>query len=142
MNTFHRRAKQLKNHAERGDTIVEVLIAVAIISLVLTAAYALTNRNVRSIQETQEQAYAQKIVQQQVELLRAASTKPTTDGCFSAAGTFVNTTNSACSITSGGSTYKLEIKRLGATSKYSIKASWDTLAGSSAAVTVYYQVVS
>ena len=68
---------------QNGDTIVEVLIASAIASLVLVSAYALTNKNVGAIQEAQEQSVAQKLVEQQVELLRDASTPPAGVGCYS-----------------------------------------------------------
>ena len=125
---------------ERGDTIVEVLIAIGIVSLVLTSAYALTTRNVQAMQEIQEQAYAQKVVEQQVEILRSASTKPTSNGCFSGPNTYVTTPNSACHITNGGATYDIVISLSGAT--YGIQASWATLGGSNAHVTVYYRVAS
>ncbi len=126
-------------NGERGDTIIEVLIAIGIVSLVLTSAYALTNRNVLANQETQEQAYAQKLVEQQVEILRAADAKPTTPGCFSAPNSYVATTNAACHITNGGAIYAIVISGSVSTD-YKIKASWPTVGGSNADITVYYKV--
>ena len=125
------------HNTERGDTIIEVLIAIGIVSLVLTSAYALTNRNIQVSQEVQEQAYAQKLVEGQVELLRAAATKPAADGCFNASGALVNGT--ACKITNGGATYTLLVHPSSAT-QYSVQANWTTLDGKSANVTVYYRV--
>jgi prepilin-type N-terminal cleavage/methylation domain-containing protein len=44
-----------KLNNQRGDTIVEVLISIAVISLVLTAGNATTMRSVNGMQVTQEQ---------------------------------------------------------------------------------------
>ena len=141
MNVYKNlRIALIRSRDERGDTIIEVLIAIGIVSLVLTSAYALTNRNVQATQEIQEQAYAQKLVEQQVEILRSATAKPTSNGCFSAPNTYVATTDSACHISNGGATYNVVISLSGAT--YGIKASWATLGGSNADVTVYYRVAS
>lgn len=65
--------KQNPSLSQRGDTIVEVLISVAVASMVLASAYAITNRNVRTTQDTQEHSQAQQIAQQQIERLRALS---------------------------------------------------------------------
>ena len=127
----------------RGDTIVEVLIAIAIVSLVLTSAYALTNKNVSSIQQVQEQGYAQKLAEQQVELLRAAATKPTATGCFDpATGAFVSpVSNATCHPVSGGATYGITITLLGS-HRYSVVTEWDALGGGRPKVTIYYKVAS
>ena len=132
---FHHQSRLRRN--QRGDTIVEVLIAAAIVSLVLAAAYALTNRNLLGIQATQEQSYAQKLVQQQVEFLRVATTKPT-GGCFNSSGSIVS--GDACKITNGGATYVLKITESGGV--YTIAATWDAVGGGTANVTVYYKVSS
>lgn len=55
---------------QKGDTIVEVLISIAILSMVLVASYALSNRNGAYIQQSQERGEAQKISERQLELLR------------------------------------------------------------------------
>ena len=128
------------SYGERGDTIIEVLIAIGIVSLVLTSAYALTNRNIQISQEVQEQAYAQKLVERQVELLRAAPTKPSADGCFDTTGAIVSGT--ACKITNGGASYTLLVHHLTAANQYSVQATWQTIHDKTANVTVYYQVAS
>jgi type II secretory pathway pseudopilin PulG len=125
----------------RGDTIIEVLIAIGIVSLVLTSAYALTNKNVSSIQQMQEQGYAQKLAEQQVELLRAASQKPTATGCFDpSTGGFVSpASNAICKPVSGNVTYGITITLLGV-DKYSVVTQWDALGGSRPKITLYYKV--
>jgi prepilin-type N-terminal cleavage/methylation domain-containing protein len=59
--------------SQRGDTIVEVMIAMAVASVVLAGAYALTNRNLSITQSTNERSQALQLVQKQIELMRAAS---------------------------------------------------------------------
>lgn len=65
---------------QTGDTIVEVLIAIAIISSVVSTAYATMNSSVKSNQESQEHASALKVAESQLELfkgwLAASNTLP------------------------------------------------------------------
>jgi prepilin-type N-terminal cleavage/methylation domain-containing protein len=61
------------SNQQRGDTIVEVLISMAVISLILAAGYAITNRNVATTQDSQERSQAQQLVKQQAEQLRVLS---------------------------------------------------------------------
>jgi type II secretory pathway pseudopilin PulG len=129
----------------RGDTIIEVLIAIGIVSLVLTSAYALTNKNVSSIMQVQEQGYAQKLVEQQVELLRAAVTKPTADGCFHPDnGAFVTpVSNATCKPVVGSVNYAIAIKNNPtglSPADYRVRVNWDKLGGGTGQVTVYYRV--
>lgn len=56
-----------------GDTIVEVLIAIAVISVVLVGAYATTNHSLRSTEDAQERSNATSLVESQLELLKTAS---------------------------------------------------------------------
>ena len=58
---------------QNGDTIVEVLIAILIISMVLGGAFAASNRSSRSLQQAQEHTTALKIAEGQVELLKSLS---------------------------------------------------------------------
>ena len=54
---------------QRGDTIVEVLIATAVVSLVLTGAMAVSNNSLKQIRAAQERSEAQAYAQSTVELL-------------------------------------------------------------------------
>lgn len=65
------RALNKNQKTQAGNTIVEVLIALAIIGLVLAGAYATANRSVRITQQTQERTNATKIAEQQLESLRS-----------------------------------------------------------------------
>ena len=62
---------QLKRLSQTGDTIVEVLVAIAVAGAVLGGAYSLINANVKSNQLAQERSNAVKIAESQVERLRS-----------------------------------------------------------------------
>lgn len=57
----------------RGDTIVEVLISMAILGLVLASAFAIANRSYAIGLSAQERTEALKIAESQIELLRLIS---------------------------------------------------------------------
>ena len=56
----------------RGDTLVEVLLAVAVVSSVLGIAYSIMNRNLQIMRNNQERTAASKYAQGQLELLKQA----------------------------------------------------------------------
>lgn len=56
---------------QRGDTIIEVLIAIAVASSVLAITYSTMNRNLQISRQSQERTEATKIAQGQIELLRS-----------------------------------------------------------------------
>lgn len=64
---------------QRGDTIVEVLIALAIISSVLAGAFFVTNRSAQNVRDTEEHAQALQLLQGQIELVRATATSGASD---------------------------------------------------------------
>jgi prepilin-type N-terminal cleavage/methylation domain-containing protein len=55
----------------RGDTIVEVLFAMAIIGLVLTGAYKMATLNTQTTRRTQERSEALKIAEGQLEAMKS-----------------------------------------------------------------------
>jgi Tfp pilus assembly protein PilV len=57
---------------QRGDTIVEVLIAVAIAGAVLAGAYTIANKSSQQVRMAQERSEAQKIATGLVERLNGA----------------------------------------------------------------------
>lgn len=126
---------------KRGDTIVEVLIAIGIVSLVLTSAYALTNRNVQTSQKVQEQGQAQKLVEQQIELLRAnpTITDAELDGkCLSRP--YGDVSSSCEDYTAAGSGAEYTIKFDASNSPvYAVSATWDTIGGQESQITMYYR---
>jgi type II secretory pathway pseudopilin PulG len=61
------------NLRQRGDTIVEVLIAMAVLGMVLGTAFAIANRSYAVGISAQERTEAVKIAESQIELLRLGS---------------------------------------------------------------------
>ncbi|HSX32247.1 MAG TPA: hypothetical protein VLF43_03225 [Candidatus Saccharimonadales bacterium] len=85
----------LRRYHERGDTIVEVLITIAVVSLILGGAYVTTNRSLQATRSAQERSIALKLAESQIERLKSlVATDP--DVIFGAAvpGTFcISNTN-------------------------------------------------
>lgn len=131
----------------RGDTIVEVLIATAVISLVLVGAYAVTNRNRTALQDTQEQSIALKLVERQVEILRGApaTSLPPDGGCFDISGSpqpagnnCIQKADGAVAVAAyGGAKYTMSVNLTA--DVYTVSATWDTLSGSTSTVSSYYR---
>ena len=68
---FHRASKLSKLKTDRrGETIVEVMFAIVILSIVVAAAYTLSNRAVRIGQASIERTEAVNMVESQTEALR------------------------------------------------------------------------
>lgn len=61
---------KLRSH-QKGDTIVEVLICIAILGFVLSASYTLTTRNQAVSQKSQERSQAVSLAESQLERLRS-----------------------------------------------------------------------
>lgn len=55
---------------QKGDTIVEVLIAIAVVSSVLGITYSVMNRNLLVMRENQERSEALRLAQAQIESIR------------------------------------------------------------------------
>lgn len=73
---------------EAGDTIVEVLIAIAVISSVLAITYSIMSRNLAMMRDNQERTEAAKLAQGQLEALRARwATETGRDDLLAQAGT-------------------------------------------------------
>jgi type II secretory pathway pseudopilin PulG len=64
--------KHIWHWNQRGDTIVEVLIAMTVASSVLAISYATMNRNLVATRANQERGQASKLAQGQIESLRYA----------------------------------------------------------------------
>lgn len=146
MQCLKAKNKRSARVGQRGDTIIEALIAVAIVSLILTSAYMLTNRNKAYQQTAQEQTTAQKLVERQVELLRG-SNLTINNACLDSSG--IQVSGASCQVDAsgtpvapgyGGASYKLAITTTSVSGgrNYKAQATWTTITGSQATVTMYY----
>ena len=134
---------------QAGDTIVEVMIAIAIVSFVLVAAYVTANKNTLINQDTQERGQALQLATTQLEFLRSRSIG--TNDCFDASGTakaaIVGPSN-PCSVNGDGSqdstgaqpAYTIAITHLVGTT-YKVQVTWASLLSghTNDNVTLYYQ---
>lgn len=70
--------------SSRGDTIVEVLICVSIVSLVLVSAFVVAQKSNAGVRTSQESSEAQQLLNSQVESLRqmAQSQETSVGGVF------------------------------------------------------------
>jgi prepilin-type N-terminal cleavage/methylation domain-containing protein len=90
---------------QRGDTIIEVMIAIAIVSGVLGATFAISNKALRTTQANHERFQAQMFANQQAEWIktysienRATLLANTTDFCMVDAATLVSSTDTRCTL--------------------------------------------
>jgi Tfp pilus assembly protein PilV len=63
-----------KRHFQRGDTIVEVLIAIAVVTSVLAGAFAVSQKSALAVRNSQEKSEMLHLLNGQVEMVRAAAT--------------------------------------------------------------------
>ncbi|HJP95756.1 MAG TPA: prepilin-type N-terminal cleavage/methylation domain-containing protein [Candidatus Saccharimonadales bacterium] len=146
--------KRLRSN-QRGDTIVEVLISIAVISMILGGAYVTTNNSLRAERGAQERTDASKLVESQIEALKnLADTGDTTifntSGFCITGGTTVSTsvkTNNTCKFNATGSNnntvqpvYYISITRNGNT--FTVNNSWDSIetSGQTDSVQMVYKV--
>jgi Tfp pilus assembly protein PilV len=61
---------RIKNNI-KGDTIIEVLVCLAVLGFAMTVAYSISTRNLQVIRQSQERAEALKIAEGQIETLKS-----------------------------------------------------------------------
>lgn len=69
-----------------GDTIVEVIIVLAVLGLALGISYATANRSLIGVRQAQENSQATALLQAQVEKLRALACTTGIGNCSNASG--------------------------------------------------------
>jgi prepilin-type N-terminal cleavage/methylation domain-containing protein len=163
MNTKH-----LK-HNSRGDTIVEVMISIAIIGLVLAGGYVAANSSQATERQAQERSIATQITQGQIEGLRSyvqanpsfftTAGQPTGNFCISGATIqYDSSSNGNCYFDSGGNAnpgkiqpaYNVAISNDAANagvsgsptpwSQVQIAITWASVAGGQDNLTDYYRL--
>lgn len=136
---------------QRGDTIVEVMIAIAIISSVLAGAFYMTNHSTRAVRDSEEHAQALQLLQGQLEQLRAAA--PTSSWaslpryfCFTSTNTIKtlsNATNYDCPASNYYSfviTKPASAPAAGQTGLFTLKVQWDSVLSNKGNESLVYKV--
>jgi type II secretory pathway pseudopilin PulG len=128
----------LKQLGQRGDTIVEVLVSIAVVSLILGGAFVSTNRSLQSTRDAEERGNALKLVESQLEQLKGLDrtiifgTSVPASYCI-AGGAAVASSNAACTVNANGTpttaepAYHLTITRNGNT--FSVTNTWTNVRG-------------
>lgn len=112
-----------------GDTIVEVLIAISIVSLVLAGAYSSTKLSRNGIQTAQEHGEALKLAEAQVEQIKLANRNNVTlPASFCFVGSAPTALPDAACTTSTNVPYDQSITKTG-TNNYVVVVEWDSLSG-------------
>lgn len=131
----------------RGDTIVEVMLAMSVIGIVIGAAFGIANRSIAAGQDAQERTEALKIAETQLELFKSqyplsVSLRARTQAqpfCFDitqGVSTVVDDSDDACTdIGPNGNEglYSVKIvppEAIGATQSYTIEVTWTRLSAS------------
>jgi type II secretory pathway pseudopilin PulG len=126
------RRRRLSGLGNKGDTIVEVLLAIAVVSSVMGGAFVSANRSLRGARVSQERGEALKLIEGQLELMKAALDDPArAPAVFGATGDFC--VNDSLALVTGGCSqgpdgrYGLAIRRAG--NSFTATARWDKIGG-------------
>ncbi len=141
-----------KNRRQRGDTIIEVMIAVMVIGSVLVSAFTLTNRSTRIMRDAEEHAQANQLLQGQVERLRSVASQmqagdfPVSNFfCFDDVGNLQALANSSTYGCLAGTYFTFSIEKLAThpgdlTTKFALDVQWDSVTGNKAAESITYKI--
>ncbi len=142
----------LQRLRERGDTLVEVMIAIAVISSMLGGAYVVTNKSLTASRDAQERGNALKLSEGQIERINAVlATNPNSifgpgavsPFCITNASTVVAASNAACQVDASGAAttnvpqYQLSITRSGNT--FNLVTTWINVRGGNNRVDLSYK---
>jgi len=143
---------------QRGDTIVEVLISIAVVSLVLGGAYVMTSRSLNATRSALERATGLKLAESQLERIKglaassptslfggsapatfcisAATNQPVATSTLNAAGQPTGTFATACAVDRAGNPtsiepiYRISVTRTGY--NFVLTEAWSNVTGKGA----------
>lgn len=133
--------------SQAGDTIVEVLIALTVVTSILGGAYITSNRSLNNNRQAQERGEALKIAESQLERLKSSVSSgnnavftASNSFCLDAANTLQSATipadqlnnfdayQTACTVQGGGPIYYTAVTRSGADT-FTVTIRWDRAGG-------------
>lgn len=138
-------AQSLRNLSERGDTIVEVLISIAVISMVLGGAFVTSHKSLQNTRDAGERSSALKLAESQLEQIKYLSanqpdvlfgTSVPVSYCLVSNVAYVSS-GAQCRVNSGGSpttaepVYNLAVTR--SVNTFTVRATWQGTGGSPSA---------
>ncbi len=146
-------SSKFKKLTERGDTLVEVLISIAVVSLILGGAFVTANNSLKGNRTAQERQNALKIAESQVEQIKyVAGTNPDTlfavtvpsSYCLNGTTTALDSSNAACTVNADGTpsttepAYKIAISRSANT--FTTTVTWTSINQGQNSVQLKYRV--
>ena len=137
--------------SQAGDTIVEVMIAMSVLSIALVGTVRIINSDILSIQDHREHAQAIQLVQSQIEDLRAFSGSP--PDCFNETGgnltAIYSVASNQCILQVNGSVapanvqpaYTIQITPPSSVNNnvFMVQATWDSVLGGQNQVSMEYR---
>lgn len=119
----------------KGDTIIEVLISIAVVSLVLGGAYASSKRSLDANTRARERGEAVAFTQQQIERLRVvAKDVSKSDSLFGLSGPFCISSglivqSGACRTGPTGDSSRYELEIIRNNNVFTATTTWDQVGG-------------
>lgn len=150
------RRQSFMSRKQAGDTIVEVLIAIAVIATILVGAFLVSRTSLKQVRDSEERAQATNMVQGQLEQLRSIADSGTpaeklqlknlTDDCI-VSGSIQS--GAGCTNLGDNSLYDIDIDKTSETSygtppndykiyAYRATISWDSVNGGTSQVQLFY----
>jgi len=134
-----------KRIQQKGETIVEVLISIAVVAGVLGAAYYLLSRSYNQSQAAVERVAGTKAAESELEILRTIPKETlsaqTGSFCVKSDATLVaynpNNKDSSCIVNTRYTVFVS--KTTNPTTTYAVRAEWQGLTASLENVTLYYR---
>lgn len=122
-----------KKLGQCGETIVEVIIAGAVISFGLVNAYVFSHHSTQTITDSQEHSLAEKYVETQLEYIRKNNGTTLSNVCYDTSGVQQNSSSTNCRMTPYGPgtqpSYVMKIVKPSVSGAYSVTATWDSVYG-------------
>ena len=122
--------KRVHKKNMRGDTIVEVMMSMAVIGMVIGVSYSIANRSVRAGRMAQEQTEALKLTESQIELVKAAAENPAlTSALYVDGNTFCITVDPATSVLAVVPNTNAGCLNRGTAGRYAVKVRYTKFTG-------------
>lgn len=118
-----------KQLSTRGDTIVEVLIAIAVVSVVLAGAFASVRNSVNATRTAQEQGEALKLAESQVEQIKAAISAGTPDVVAASDFCINGGVLTAGCVNTNGIDYTTVVTHTAGSNEFVVRVNWNSLSG-------------
>lgn len=131
---------------QRGDTIIEVMMVLAVLGLAISIAYATANQSLMAARQAQENSQAAAILRSQIELMRTLSSpiagSPVTIYSLGSSKFCINQDDATLKFSDCkfDDLYNVSIVHKGE-NKFELEAAWEDVRGEGTnRVTYYYRV--